>query len=84
MAINIKNREAEHLLEELSNRTGKGKSQLVLELLRREAARQARAGDEASRRRRIEALAKRFNRKAGGTRATPEEIIGYGEDGLPR
>ena len=84
MAINIKNREAEQLLEELSARSGKGKSQLVLELLRREAARQSRVGEAASRRRRIQALARRFSRKASGQRKTPEEIVGYGDDGLPR
>lgn len=84
MAINIKNREAERLLAELSGRTGKGKSQLVLELLRSELARQERLGDAASRKKRMRALARRTSRRIRRDARTAEEIIGYGEDGLPR
>ncbi len=84
MAINIKNREAEQLLDELATRMGKGKSQLVLELLRREAARQSRLGNQETRRKRIQSLSRSFSRKARDQHATPEEIIGYGDDGLPR
>ncbi|MBI3182391.1 MAG: type II toxin-antitoxin system VapB family antitoxin [Myxococcales bacterium] len=84
MAINIKNREAERLLRELSSRTGKGKSQLFLELLRREVKRQVRLADVEKRRRRIEVLARRCARRLGKTAPSPEEIIGYGRDGLPR
>ena len=36
MSINIKNREAEALLAELKRRTGRGATDLLLELLRRE------------------------------------------------
>ena len=84
MAINIKNREAERLLAELSERTGKGKSELVLELLRSEFARQQRLTDAPSRRKRMRALARRAARKIGRNAPAPEEIIGYGDDGLPR
>jgi antitoxin VapB len=84
MAINIKNREAERLLAELSTRTGKGKSQLVLELLRREAARQARLGETAERRRRIEEISRRFADRVPSDAPSPEQIIGYDDHGLPR
>ena len=38
MSINIKNKEAERLLAEIKQKTGKGTSQIVLELLRDERA----------------------------------------------
>jgi hypothetical protein len=40
MSINIKNREAEALLGEIKVATGKGTTELLLELLRTEAGRQ--------------------------------------------
>ena len=42
MAINLKNREAEQLLNALSRRTSLGKTKIVLDLLRAESARQER------------------------------------------
>ncbi len=59
MSINLKNREAEVLLAELKAATGKGTSQIVLELLRREAARQRRQAQLEERREKIKALAER-------------------------
>ena len=86
MAINIKNREAEALVAELRAATGKGTSQLILDLLRRAAAEQ--------RARRIDAVAAAVasgERLARGFAALPvvdprpaDEIVAYDDDGLPR
>jgi hypothetical protein len=83
MPINIKNREAERLLDSLAKQTRMGKSRLVLELLRKEAARQLRVGTAASRKKRIQAISRRSARRLGRSPKTPEQIIGYGDDGLP-
>jgi len=48
MSINIKNKEAEHLLAVLRGATGKGTSQLILELLRAEHARLTRQEQDAA------------------------------------
>lgn len=84
MSINIKNREAELLLNRLTRARGKGKSELVLELLRQEASRQALLGDLAARKKKLDALTKRFARKAAADTRSIDELLGYGEDGLPR
>jgi hypothetical protein len=42
VSINIKNKEADRLLAEFKSATGKGASELVLDLLRKESARFAR------------------------------------------
>ena len=83
MAINIKNQEAERLLEQLSKKRGIGKTQLVLELLRREAAHESRLRGTEQRRKRIEAIAARAARKIGSNPPSHEEVLGYDESGLP-
>lgn len=83
MAINIKNREAEKLLNALARRTHLGKTRIVLELLRQESARQARLSDIQERKAKIKAIARRFSRKAAGSKLTPEQVLGYDERGLP-
>jgi antitoxin VapB len=83
MSINIKNPEAERLLNALARRMGKGKTEVVLELLRDEAARQARLASIDERRAKIKALVRRAAAKAKHRNKTHEEIIGYDENGLP-
>ena len=83
MPINIKNREAERLLNTLSRKLRVGKTSIVLELLRRESARQSRIADVESRRRQIAAISRRAAKKIRHGDETPEEIIGYDERGLP-
>jgi hypothetical protein len=83
MSINIKNAEAERLLNALARRTGKGKTQVVLELLRERAQQQARLDNIEERRAKIKALLKRAAAKAKNVDKTPEEIIGYDRNGLP-
>lgn len=86
MSINIKNKEAERLLAEIKRSTGKGTSQVVLELLRAE-----RAKLDADKERRVaEALewTRRWQAKiAAATRpdAPPiDEILQWDEHGLPK
>lgn len=83
MSINLKNREAEALLAELKAATGKGTSQIVLELLRKEAARQRRQNQLEERRQKIKKLAERYSARLQSNAATPDEIIGYDDNGLP-
>jgi antitoxin VapB len=83
MSINIKNHEAETLLGEIKAATGKGTTELLLELLRAEAGRQRKLRDVEERRRKIEEICRRYQAKLPERLETPEEIIGYDEDGLP-
>jgi hypothetical protein len=82
MPVNIKNREVEALLAEIKGVTGKGTSQIVLDLLRREAARLRRQHGVDERRRRIEAIGRRYSARLPKRPAPPDEIVGYDETGL--
>lgn len=84
MAISIKNREAETLLHEIQAITRRGKSQIVLDLLRHEVARLRRSHQFESRRQDLESLAERYAARLPRTTTSPEEIIGYDENGLAR
>jgi antitoxin VapB len=84
MAIIIDNPEAEDLLAQLNATTGKSATELVVELLRREADRLRRARDIDARRREIEEISKAYAAKLPPNPQTPDEIIGYDENGLPR
>jgi antitoxin VapB len=89
MSINIKNREADRLLVELKRATGKGASELILELLRAEHARIADAGparEEERVRRALEAtreMQRLWRESPVIDSRTPDEILGYDENGLP-
>ena len=84
MAISIKNREAETLLQEIQAVTHRGKSQIVLDLLRHEVARLRRGHQFESRRQRLESIAERYAERLPQTAPSPDEIIGYDDTGLPR
>ena len=84
MPINIKNREAEQLLNRLSKKKGVGKSQLVLELLRREASLQARLAGSNERKKRIDAISRRVAKRIARDAPSPEDVIGYDEHGLAK
>jgi hypothetical protein len=86
MSINIKNREAEELLAELKRRTGRGTTDLLLDLLRKEKAR-------VDERQRAEMAAGLESAKTlqDAWRSLPaldprplDEVIDYDENGLPR
>jgi hypothetical protein len=86
VSISIKNKEADRLLEAIKAATGKDACQVVLELLRREHARLA-----AVREVKIEdalAATRRLQEAWAGATVvdprTPQELLDYDEDGLPR
>lgn len=85
MSINIKNREAEALIAELKQRTGKGTTDLLLDLLRREKERveadfQALLEEAREQDRRI---IERWNSRPLLDPRPIEEILAFDENGLP-
>ncbi len=84
MAINIKNREAEALLCEIKAATGKGVTEIVLDLAQVEAERLRKQRDIERRRRLIDEATERYAARLGPDRPSLDELVGYGEDGLPR
>ena len=85
VSINIKNREAEALLDELKRRTGKGTTDLLLDLLRRERDRMT--DDVESKVARAMEI-NRHLRERIGTRPMLdprpfEDLLDYDENGLP-
>jgi antitoxin VapB len=80
MALNIRNDEAERLVAELARRTGESKTEAVIKAVRDRLAR-IRGGrsliDE------LEAIAERCSRLPVRDARRPEDILGYGDDGLP-
>ena len=83
MALNICNAEAEQLAAELAKRTGETKTEAVTKALRDRLARVRR---ERSGRRladELEEIAKHCASLPVLDNRTADEILGYGEDGLP-
>ena len=85
MSINIKNKEAERLLTELKARTGRGTTDLLLDLLRKEHERLTR--DEE---REIQEGLESMRLLQETWKSLPvidprpfEEIVAYDENGLP-
>jgi antitoxin VapB len=82
-SINIKNEEVAALVAELTTMTGKGTTELVLELLKREAEFQRRIRNLEKHRREVDKILARARKKIPpGIRST-DDLIGYGPDGLP-
>jgi len=84
MALNIRNPETEKLAEALARLTGETKTAAVTRALRDRLARlrreraQRRLADE------LDEIARQCARLPVRDRRTPDEILGYDEDGLPR
>jgi len=84
MALNIRNPEAERLAAELSRQTGETKTEAVTQALR---DRLARVGRGRARRRLaddLEVIAEHCANLPVVDARSPEEILGYDDDGLPR
>ena len=81
MALNIRNAEAERLVAELARRTGESKTDAVIKAVRDRLAR-IRGGK--SRIDELEDIAERCARLPVHDRREADEILGYGDDGLPR
>lgn len=86
MALNIKNAETERLARELARRRKQGITQVVTEALRKEVERErrvriAKGDDYESFKRRIDAIVERVNRLPVLDDRSPDEILGYNEQG---
>jgi antitoxin VapB len=85
MALNIKNEETEKLARELARRRKQGITEVLTDVLRREVERERRKrklDDIEARMRRIDEIVKRYNSLPVLDRRTPDEIIGYNDQGL--
>lgn len=85
MSINVTNPEAEALLAELQRRTGKGATDLLLDLLRREKERveqQFRLKIEAARED-TRVMVERWNARPSVDPRPLEEVLAWDENGLP-
>ena len=85
MSIDVKNEEAERLVAELTKKTGKGTTDLLLDLLRREKERvdadfEARLREAREQDRRI---VERWKSRPLVDPRPIDEIVAYDEDGLP-
>ncbi len=85
MSINIKNKEAERLLAEIKQKTGRGTTDLLLDLLRQERARLATEQDAELQRALADTrwLQETWNALPIVDPRTPEEILQFDENGLP-
>jgi antitoxin VapB len=85
MALNIKNPETEKLARELARRRGLGITEAVTEALRREIERERkrrRPEDKEKFHRDIDAIVQEVKKFPVLDDRTPDEIIGYNEQGL--
>jgi antitoxin VapB len=88
MSINIKNKEAERLLAEIKQATGKGASAVILELLKAERERLVEVKRERTERKwaALREIQERVKANAPPDAPTYEQIMEemYDEKGLPR
>jgi antitoxin VapB len=85
VALNIKDPETDRLVRELAALTGQPITQVVREAVedKLKATRARRAGSRADRMRLYEEIAARGGALPDLDTRTPDEIIGYDENGLP-
>ena len=84
MALNIRNPETERLASELARRTGETKTEAVTKALRERLGRLRRERGKRRLADELNEIALRFASLPVLDPRTPEEIIGYDDDGLPR
>jgi antitoxin VapB len=84
MALNIRNKEAEALADELARRTGETKTEAVIKSLRDRLSRIRRQRPRQRLAYQLDEIAQACARLPVRDRRTPDEILGYGDDGLPR
>jgi antitoxin VapB len=83
MALNIRNPEAEALATELAKRTGETKTDAVIKALRDRLARVRRERGKRRLADELQEIANRFAELPVLDDRTPDEILGYDENGLP-
>ena len=84
MALNIKNPETERLARELARRRGQTITESLTDILRREVERERtspRRGSEEEIVRRVREISERVSRLPVLDDRSPDEIIGYNEQG---
>ena len=84
MALNIRNPETERLAEALARLTGETKTAAVTRALRDRLARVRRERTHRRLADELDEIARRCARLPVRDRRTPEDILGYDENGLPR
>ncbi|MBF8301713.1 MAG: hypothetical protein HW394_2083 [Acidobacteria bacterium] len=84
MALNIRNAETERLASELARRTGETKTEAVTKALRERLGRLRRERGKRRLSDELNEIALRFASLPVLDPRTPDEIIGYNDNGLPR
>ncbi len=83
MALSIKDPEADSLARALAQRTGESITQAVVTALRERLAREERKADDDEMVEDVLEIARHFSSLPILDPRTPDEIIGYYENGLP-
>ena len=84
MALSIKHPEADRLARQLAERTGESLTDAVLNALRERLSREQRKSDAAQILEEIRAIRERMARYPILDDRSPDEILGYDENGIPR
>ncbi len=83
MALSIKNDEADRLARELAELTGESLTETVVLSLRERLERKRAAKDNRPLAERLMEIGRRCARRPRLDTRTPDEILGYDENGLP-
>ena len=83
MALSIKNEEADQLARELAALTGESLTQCVVISLRERIERKRMETDQRPLREQVMEIVERFNQLPVLDDRSPDEILGYDENGLP-
>jgi len=84
MALSIKHPEADRLARELARQTGESLTEAVLNALRERLKREQGNGDAARVLEEFRAIRERMARYPVLDHRSPDEILGYDENGIPR
>jgi antitoxin VapB len=84
MHLNIKNGEAHRLAAELAELTGESLTAVVTSALRAQLQRERRSRSRGRVAEQLMAIGHRYAALPDADAGTPEDIIGYDENGLPR
>jgi antitoxin VapB len=84
MALSIKHPEADRLARQLAERTGESLTDAVLNALRERLKREQSKDDGAQVLDELRAIRKRMARYPVLDDRSPDEILGYDENGIPR
>ena len=83
MALSIKHPEADRLARRLAKRTGEGLTEAILKAIQERLEREERKASPRSVKDELTAIQQRLARLPVLDNRSPDEIIGYDENGLP-